>query len=172
MTSIFIYKKSFDTVENESLLISDTKFDKHFRARPGAGPGRHEDPVDPRARLRPEDPRPRRPLHRPADAGRPGPPEGAGLRFWSNSGLGRILIFFRPRRNFTELNSNAISVTKIGQLPTQIGTKLAEGWQLFLKHYEKMIEVIDTIFEEKLPKKPEQVSLTLPKLNLPKLEKA
>tara|TARA_B100000212_G_scaffold329267_1_gene294322 strand:- start:6652 stop:7914 length:1263 start_codon:yes stop_codon:yes gene_type:complete len=38
--------------------------------------------------------------------------------------------------------------------------------------YEKMIEVIDTIFEEKLPKKPEQVSLTLPKLNLPKLEKA
>ncbi len=38
--------------------------------------------------------------------------------------------------------------------------------------YEKMVEVIDTIFEEKLPKKPEQVSLTLPKLNLPKLEKA
>ena len=58
------------------------------------------------------------------------------------------MIFVRPRRNFTELNSNAISVTKIGQLPTQIGTKLAEGWQLFLKHYEKMIEVRD---EKMLP---------------------
>ena len=37
--------------------------------------------------------------------------------------------------------------------------------------YEKMVEVLDKILDTSLAEVPEQVQLTLPKLNLPKLEK-
>jgi len=37
--------------------------------------------------------------------------------------------------------------------------------------YNKMVEVIEKIFDTNIPDRPEQIQLTLPKLNLPKLEK-